>query len=87
MQPEQIAAALNFEPDGQGGLRAVVDTARVASELQPQLADTERPARNATFTFVEDRPTIVPSEVGRVIDYNQTLAGLPDVLAPHRPTE
>ena len=85
MQPEQIAAALGFEPDAQAGLRAVMDTAKIAGELQPQLADTERPSRDATFTFVEDRPTIVPSETGRVIDYNQTLAGLPDVL--RRPTD
>jgi vancomycin resistance protein YoaR len=84
VQPEQIAAVLGFEPDGHGGLRAVVDTAKVAGQLQPQLADTERPARNAAFTFEGDRPTILPSEAGRVIDYNQTLAGLLDVL--RRPT-
>jgi len=85
LQPEQIAALLDFEPDRRGGLRAVVDTATVASELQPQLADTERSPRDARFTFVDDRPTIVPSEAGRVIDYSQTSAGLPDVL--RRPTE
>lgn len=85
LQPEQIAAALGFEPDGQGGLRPVVDKAKVASALQPQLADTERPPRNATFTIANDRPTLVPSEAGRIIDYHRTLAGLLEVL--RRPTE
>lgn len=85
LQPEQIAAALGFEPDGKGGLRPVVDNAKVAGALQPQLADTERPPRNVTFTIAEGRPTVVPSQAGRVIDYTRTLAGLLDVL--RRPAE
>ncbi len=85
LPPEQIAAALGFKPDGQGGLRPVVDNAKVVAALQPQLADTEQPPRNATFTITDGRPTVVPSQPGRVIDYGRTLAGLIDVL--RRPGE
>ncbi|WP_459548431.1 VanW family protein [Nocardia sp. X0981] len=84
LEPEQIAAIVDFVPDGNGGLRVEFDH-RVATDLlAPQLADTEVEPEDATFTF-SGTPTVVPSVVGDKINWERTLEQLPAMLAAAGP--
>lgn len=74
-----IAAALTFEVDD-GDIVATVDQNVIADAARPQLADSEIPRRDATIDFTASPPAKVPSQDGRRIDYDDTLADLLDVL-------
>jgi vancomycin resistance protein YoaR len=75
-----IATVLSFAPDGNGGLRPVLDIPKIEDLLRPQLVTTEKPGKDATVRLVGDTPEIVPSEDGHGVDYPGTLAGLIEVL-------
>ena len=80
LEPEQIAPALRFEPDGQGGLVLRVDNTPLIEAARPQLAGTEVPARNAKITLAGGGTVVTPSADGRGIDWNASLAPLPQLL-------
>jgi vancomycin resistance protein YoaR len=81
LAPTAIAGALTFGPDGTGGLKPVVDVPKLAETLKPQLAATEKPAKDAGMTLVGNRPVVTPSVDGHGVDYTATFAALPEVLA------
>ncbi|WP_460358972.1 VanW family protein [Mycobacterium sp. ZZG] len=74
-----IAAALTFDV-GDRDIVATVDQNAIADAARPQLADSEVPRRDATIDFTASPPAKVPSQDGRRIDYDDTLADLMDVL-------
>ncbi|CAN3127142.1 VanW family protein [Mycobacterium sp. smrl_JER01] len=74
-----IATALTFDVDD-GEIAATVDENAIADAARPQLADSEVPRRDATIDFATSPAVKVPSQDGRRIDYEQTLADLMDVL-------
>ncbi|HEY4419836.1 MAG TPA: VanW family protein [Pseudonocardia sp.] len=77
--PEVIASALTFRADA-GNLVPEINTAAITDALKPQLAESERPGRDATLDFSSGRPVVVPSQDGRGVDYEVSLAPLLDVL-------
>ncbi len=88
VEPAQLAAALTFQPGGNGTLTAGLDRARLGV-LTDQLAPTEKPGQDARMRFDNDRPAVVPSVDGRAIDWDQTLTGLLQAIGPggNRTTE
>jgi vancomycin resistance protein YoaR len=77
--PEIIASALTFRADA-GNLVPEINTAAITDALKPQLAASERPGRDASLDFSSGRPVVVPSQDGRGVDYEASLAPLLDVL-------
>ncbi|MGH4001163.1 MAG: VanW family protein, partial [Pseudonocardiaceae bacterium] len=80
LTPEIIASALRFTPDGQGGLTTAIDEPAVIDALEPQLASTLRPGKNAEILLQNGAPVVVPSIDGRGIDWAASLRPLLDVL-------
>lgn len=87
LTPEVIAGALTFVPDPTAGLVPRLNTAALAAALTPQLAATERPARDATLDLSSGLPVVVPSQDGRVVDYAATLGQLIPVLTGPGPRQ
>jgi vancomycin resistance protein YoaR len=83
--PTVTASALHFLPDGSGGLRPDIETARIVAAAEPQLASTEQPGRDASLALQDGKPVVTPSVDGRGIDFDVTLKPLVDVL--RRPTD
>jgi vancomycin resistance protein YoaR len=84
--PEVIAATLSFRAEN-GDLVPELNQQAVQDALAPQMAESERPGRDATFDFSGGRPVVVPSQDGRGVDYEATLAALVDVLGDPAPRE
>jgi hypothetical protein len=84
--PDVIASALFFRAEN-GGLIPEINQRAVQDALAPQMAPSERPGRDATLDFSSGRPVIVPSEDGRGVDYDATLAELLTVLTSTGPRE
>jgi vancomycin resistance protein YoaR len=80
LTPKVIAAALRFAPDSRGGLTTTLDNPTVIAALSPQLASTQRPAKNAEILIQGGVPVVLPSVEGRGIDWAASLLGLLDVL-------
>ncbi|HSL07060.1 MAG TPA: VanW family protein [Pseudonocardiaceae bacterium] len=80
LTPEIIAAALRFAPDGQGGLTTTIDDPTVIAALEPQLASTQRPGKNAEILIQGGAPVVLPSVDGRSIDWAASVRPLRDVL-------
>ena len=80
LKPEVIAAALRFAPDGEGGLTTTIDEPTVIAALEPQLASTVRPGKDAEITIQNGLPVVLPSLDGRGIDWPASLRPLFDVL-------
>ncbi|MHA6623868.1 VanW family protein [Pseudonocardia sichuanensis] len=86
LTPEVIAASLSFVA-ANGDLVPELNQQAVQDALAPQMAASEVPGRDATFEFSGGRPVVVPSQDGRGVDYEATLAQLLDVLAGPPPRE
>lgn len=80
LEPEVIADALRFAPDGEGGLDAKIDDRTVVDALAPQLADTEQEGKDAEVVLQAGSPTVLPSVTGRGIDWKVSLEPLMAVL-------
>ncbi|WP_233520205.1 VanW family protein [Prauserella sp. PE36] len=80
LQPEAIAAALKFTAREDGSLAPRIDRKAVLDAVGAELAPTEQRGRDARFVFAGGSVRIEPSAHGRGIDWDKTLAGLPDVL-------
>ncbi|MGQ0573394.1 MAG: VanW family protein, partial [Pseudonocardia sp.] len=78
--PEDTAAALSFRAEPGQGLVPELNPVTIEEALRPQLASTETPGRDATLNFSSGAPVVVPSQDGRGIDYEVTLADLLRVL-------
>ncbi|QNG20291.1 hypothetical protein G4H71_12870 [Rhodococcus triatomae] len=78
---DRIGALLRFEPDGDGGLEPVYDFEAATGILAPQLAPTEREPKDAEITLSGGSPTVVPAVVGDLVQWPETLEGLPQALA------
>src|SRR5690606_22198347 len=86
VDPEAIAAALSFEAEN-GALAPKLNQQVIQDALAPQMADSEEPARDATFDFSGGRAVVVPSKDGRGVDYEATVAALVEVLGRPAPRE
>ena len=84
--PEVLATALSFRAEN-GALVPELNQQLVQDALGPQLAESERPGRDATFDFSGGSAVVVPSQDGRGVDYAATLTGLLDVLGRPAPRE
>ena len=80
ISPEVIASALSFRADPNQGLVPELTRDVVEKALDPQLASSEQPGRDATLNFVAGRPVVTPSQDGRGVDYDATLKDLLAVL-------
>lgn len=80
ISPEVIASALSFRADPNQGLVPELNREVVEKALDPQMASSERPGRDATLSFVGGRPVVTPSQDGRGVDYEATLKDLLAVL-------
>lgn len=87
LEPETIAEALSFEPGPDGGLQPVLNPTVITDALTPQLAGSERKARDAELNLATTPPSVVPSQDGRGVDYDATLADLLSVLTGTGPRE
>jgi vancomycin resistance protein YoaR len=83
LKPEVIATALRFAPDSRGGLTTTIDNPTVIAALNPQLASTQRPGKNAEILIQGGAPVVLPSVDGRGIDWAASLLPLLNVL--HNP--
>jgi vancomycin resistance protein YoaR len=83
--PRAIAAALTFEPDGQGSLAPVLDGDAMRAAVEDDLAAVERPPRDATFRVVNDRPRVVRAREGRAVRPETLAAAVLPVLAASGP--
>ncbi len=84
--PEVIAASLSFLAEN-GDLVPELNTQVVQEALSPQMAESERPGRDATFDFSGSTPVLVPSQDGRGVDYEATLAAMVGVLGRPDPRQ
>ncbi|GAA2814280.1 VanW family protein [Saccharopolyspora taberi] len=82
--PEAIASALRFEPDGNGGLRPIVDVPAAIGGVEPQLASTIVPGKDAQIVVEGGAPVVKPSTDGVGIDWNKSFERLTDVLKQPR---
>jgi vancomycin resistance protein YoaR len=86
LTPEQIAAALSFEPGEGGMLNPKIDNAKVIEAAGPQLEPTEQEGKDAQIVFAGGKPTVEPSVDGKTVNWEPSLAPMIDVLkrADHR---
>lgn len=80
LEPRTISSALQFAARDDGGLDVKVDPAKLQQNLQPQLAKTEKPGRDAQIVFAGGAPVVQPSEDVRKIDWTNTLKPLMSVF-------
>jgi vancomycin resistance protein YoaR len=80
ISPEVIASALSFRAEPNQGLVPELNKEVVEKALDPQLASSEQPGRDATLTFVGGRRVVTPSQDGRGVDYDATLKDMLAVL-------
>jgi vancomycin resistance protein YoaR len=79
LTPEAITGVLGFRPDP-SGLVPEINIEAAIEALEPQLAPSETPGRDAALDFSSGRPVVTPSKDGRGIDYAATLKALLPVL-------
>ncbi|MER7015173.1 VanW family protein [Saccharopolyspora sp. NPDC000359] len=80
LEPEAIAAALRFEPGAEGGLKASIDLPTVIGAVEPQLADTIKPGKDAEIVLEGGKPVVKPSTDGIGVNWDKSFARLMDVL-------
>ncbi|QUH05603.1 VanW family protein [Saccharopolyspora erythraea] len=78
--PEAIAKSLRFEPDGNGGLKPMVDMRAAVAGVEPQLASTIVPGKDAQIVLEGGAPVVKPSTDGIGIDWNKSFERLPEIL-------
>ena len=86
LSPQVIAKALTFRADA-GKLVPEINQQVVVEAVDPALSPSETPGRNATIDFSSGAPVVVPSQDGRGVDYDATLADLLPVLTGTGPRE
>jgi vancomycin resistance protein YoaR len=86
LPPQAIAEALSFRAEG-GKLVPEINQQVIVDAVDPALAPSETPGRDATIDFSSGAPVVVPSQDGRGVDYDTTLADLLTVLTGTGPRE
>jgi vancomycin resistance protein YoaR len=79
LQPAAIGAALKFEP-GEGVLNAKFDNPKLVEAIGPQLKTTEKEGKDAAIVFEGGRPAVQPSEDGKTVNWDPSLAPLLEVV-------
>ncbi|GAA1223221.1 VanW family protein [Prauserella halophila] len=79
LEPEEIAAALSFEPDN-GELTPKIDRKKMAAGVKEELSSTVQEGRDAEIVFKDGSPTVKPSKEGKRIKWKDTFEPLMDVL-------
>ncbi|WP_240519724.1 VanW family protein [Amycolatopsis antarctica] len=79
-EPAEIGRSLVFEPGENGALNSRVDNAKVIEALGPKLKETEIEGKDAEIVFTGGSPTVQPSEDGKAVKWDPSLAPLMDVL-------
>ncbi|NMH98950.1 vanomycin resistance protein VanB [Pseudonocardia sp. K10HN5] len=89
LAPEVVASALSFRADPAADPKLVpeINEEKITDALNPQLAATEKPNRDATLDFSSGSPVVVPSQDGRGVDYDTTLRDLLKVLTQPAPRQ
>lgn len=80
LDPEQIAGALSFAPNGQGGLALSYNSEALIAALGPQLKATEVEPKDATFSLSGGSAKVVPAVVGDTVNWEKTFEGLQALL-------
>ncbi|RCW47181.1 vancomycin resistance protein YoaR [Halopolyspora algeriensis] len=80
LDPEAIADSLRFEPDGKGGLKAHIDVPTAVEAVKPQLAETIKQGKDASFVIEGGKPVVQPSVHGRTVNWEKSFAPLIKVL-------
>ncbi|GAB3476492.1 VanW family protein [Amycolatopsis cihanbeyliensis] len=80
LEPEEIAAGLSFEPGDGGTLTPKINQEKIVEGVGPELESTEQEGKDAEIVFTGGKPTVEPSQHGRGIKWDKTLAPLLDVL-------
>jgi vancomycin resistance protein YoaR len=78
--PAAIAAALKFEPGDGGVLTLKVDQPKVVEAAGPQLKSTEKESKDAAVVFEDGMPKVQPSQDGKTVNWDVSLAPLLEVL-------
>ncbi|QIZ35216.1 VanW family protein [Saccharopolyspora sp. ASAGF58] len=80
LSPETIGASLRFEPDGAGGLKSSVDLPTAIGGVEPQLANTIKPSKDAEIVLEGGAPVVRPSTDGIGVDWNKSFERIDEVL-------
>ena len=80
LQPGVIAGAMQFAAQDGGALEVGLAPGKLQQALQPQLATTEKPGKDAQIVVDSGAPTVVPSEDASTVDWNSTFKPLMGVL-------
>ncbi|SDX27027.1 Vancomycin resistance protein YoaR, contains peptidoglycan-binding and VanW domains [Amycolatopsis xylanica] len=80
LMPTDLSHALKFEAREGGTLDVLIDQPSLEKTLQPQLAVTEKPGKDAQFVFGTGAPAIEPAEDGRKVDWAKTFEPLAEVM-------
>jgi vancomycin resistance protein YoaR len=78
--PQELGQHLSMAPDGNGGLKPMVDGGGLAADIMAKTPDLGNKARSASFKIVDDKPEVVPSVAGAAIDPDKLSAGVITVL-------
>ncbi|WP_026360044.1 VanW family protein [Amycolatopsis nigrescens] len=80
LEPKAIAAALTFEPGDGGVLNPKLDQGKIVEAVGPQLKSTEKEGKDAEIVFHGGSPAVEPSEDGKKVNWEPSLAPLAEVL-------
>src|SRR5882757_2764497 len=78
--PQELGQHLSMAPDGNGGLKPMVDGGGLAADILAKTPDLGNKARSASFKIVDDKPEVVPSVAGAAIDPDKLSAEVITVL-------
>lgn len=81
LKPAVIAGSFQFVPQPDGSLQVNVDRQKLRETVEPELASTEKPGKDAQIVFAGGAaPTVQPSENARTINWDDTLKPFAEVL-------
>src|SRR5690606_18242484 len=80
LTPKQIGEAVEFKPQEDGSLKALVDREVLKKALEPALKPTEQEGRDAEIVFTGGKPTVKPAKNGRKVDWKKTFRPYLDVI-------
>lgn len=80
LAPVDLSHALKFEPRDDGTLDVLIDQPALEKTLQPLLAVTEKPGKDAQIVFTTGSPSVEPAEDGRKVDWAKTFEPLAEIM-------
>lgn len=78
--PRTLASAMTFSPDAQGNLTARFSSDSLRHSLGSAWLKLVPPAKDAVFKFIDDKPRVYPSVVGRMISNDSLTNALTPAL-------